>query len=52
VAVEAASASGGFIMPNDHVDVVSSRQTNTGLISETIIHNVGGLQPIKSDQLS
>jgi pilus assembly protein CpaB len=40
VAVEAASASGGFIMPNDHVDVVSSRQTNTGLISETIIHNV------------
>lgn len=40
VAVEAASASGGFIMPNDHVDVVSSRQAATGLISETIVHNV------------
>jgi pilus assembly protein CpaB len=40
VAVEAASASGGFIMPNDHVDVISSRQTPTGLVSETIVHNV------------
>lgn len=40
VAVEAASASGGFIMPNDHVDVVSSRQTATGLVSETIVYNV------------
>jgi len=40
VAVEAASASGGFIMPNDHVDIVSSRQTNAGLVSETIIRNV------------
>src|SRR6187399_940260 len=27
VAVEAASASGGFIVPNDHVDVVSTRNT-------------------------
>ena len=40
VAVEAASASGGFIMPNDHVDVVSSRQTESGLVSETIVRNV------------
>lgn len=40
VSVEAASASGGFIMPNDHVDVISSRQTATGLVSETIVHNV------------
>ena len=40
VSVEAASASGGFIMPNDHVDVISSRQTPTGLVSETIVHNV------------
>jgi pilus assembly protein CpaB len=40
VSVEAASASGGFIMPNDHVDVVSSRQSPTGLVSETIVHNV------------
>jgi pilus assembly protein CpaB len=40
ISVEAASASGGFIMPNDHVDVISSRQTATGLVSETIVHNV------------
>lgn len=40
VAVEAASASGGFIMPNDHVDVISSRQSGTGFISETVVSNV------------
>lgn len=40
VAVEAASASGGFIVPNDHVDVVLSRQSPSGLISETIVRNV------------
>lgn len=40
VAVEAASASGGFIMPNDHVDVISSRQSATGLVSETILTNI------------
>lgn len=40
VAVEAASASGGFIVPNDRVDVVSSRASATGLISETIVRNV------------
>lgn len=40
VAVEAASASGGFIVPNDHVDVVLSRNTDTGLVSETILRNV------------
>lgn len=40
VAVEAASASGGFIMPNDHVDIVSTRQTTGGIVSETIVHNV------------
>lgn len=40
VAVEAASASGGFIMPNDRVDIVSTRQTNSGIVSETIVHNV------------
>ncbi|HEY9010722.1 MAG TPA: Flp pilus assembly protein CpaB [Devosia sp.] len=40
VAVEAASASGGFIMPNDHVDVISSRQSATGLVSETILSNI------------
>jgi pilus assembly protein CpaB len=40
VAVEAASASGGFIVPNDHVDVVLTRQSPSGLISETIVRNV------------
>jgi len=40
VAVEAASASGGFIVPNDRVDVVLTRQTPTGLVSETIVRNV------------
>jgi len=40
VAVEAASASGGFIVPNDHVDVVLTRQTASGLMSETIARNV------------
>lgn len=40
VAVDAASASGGFIMPNDHVDVISSRQSPTGLVSEIILSNI------------
>ena len=40
VAVEAASASGGFIVPNDHVDVVLTRQSPSGLMSETIVRNV------------
>lgn len=40
VAVEAASASGGFIIPNDRVDIVLTRQSPSGLISETIVRNV------------
>jgi pilus assembly protein CpaB len=40
VAVDAAAASGGFIVPNDHVDVVLTRQTSSGLMSETIVRNV------------
>lgn len=40
VSVAAASASGGFIMPNDRVDVVSTRNTRSGVVSETIVHNV------------
>ncbi|HEY0919929.1 Flp pilus assembly protein CpaB [Devosia sp.] len=40
IAVTAASASGGFIVPNDHVDVVLTRPGNVGQISETILHNV------------
>ena len=40
IAVTADSASGGFIVPNDHVDVVLTRQSQTGQVSETILHNV------------
>jgi len=43
VAVDAESASGGFVTPNDHVDVVLTRSTTTGgpvPRSETIVHNV------------
>jgi len=40
IAVSADSASGGFIVPNDHVDVVLTRATDAGEISETILHNV------------
>lgn len=44
IAVSAESASGGFIVPNDHVDVVLTRAGAGagagGEISETILHNV------------
>jgi pilus assembly protein CpaB len=40
VSVAAASASGGFIVPNDRVDVVSTRTSDTGQVSQTILRNV------------
>lgn len=40
VSVAAESASGGFISPNDHVDVVMTRESDQGRFSETILHNV------------
>jgi pilus assembly protein CpaB len=40
VSVAAESASGGFIVPNDHVDVVLTRTSGTGQIADTILHNV------------
>lgn len=40
IAVTADSASGGFIVPNDHVDVVLTRPGETGQVSETILQNV------------
>ena len=40
VSVTADSASGGFIVPNDHVDVVLAHATSAGPISQTILHNV------------
>jgi pilus assembly protein CpaB len=40
VSVAAESASGGFIVPNDHVDVVLTRSVSAGQIADTILHNV------------
>ncbi len=40
VAVTADSASGGFILPNDRVDVVLTRVGGAGQISDTILRNV------------
>jgi pilus assembly protein CpaB len=40
ISVLADSASGGFIVPNDHVDVVLTRGTAAGQLSETILSNV------------
>lgn len=39
--IRADSASGGFVVPNDRVDVVLTRQTPAGdQVSQTILHNV------------
>lgn len=40
VPVAAASAAGGFILPNDHVDVVLTRGPDGAQFSETILSNV------------
>jgi len=40
IMVSADSASGGFIVPNDHVDVILSRSAEEGQMSETIVSNV------------
>lgn len=40
VSVNAESASGGFIVPLDRVDVVLTRSTPRGTLSETILRNV------------
>lgn len=40
VSVPADAASGGFIVPNDHVDVLLTRSTDNGQQSETIVSNV------------
>ncbi|MEP7239710.1 MAG: Flp pilus assembly protein CpaB [Devosia sp.] len=40
IPVNAESSSGGFIQPNDHVDVVLSRQTDFGQSSEIVLSNV------------
>lgn len=40
VSIAAESASGGFIVPNDHVDVLVTHDTGAGQVSDTILHNV------------
>jgi len=40
IAVSANSGAGGFIVPNDRVDVVLTRGTESGQTSETILQNV------------
>lgn len=40
VLVAAESAAGGFIVPDDRVDVVLTRATSAGQTSDTIVHNV------------
>lgn len=40
VQVSAEAASGGFVAPNDHVDVVLTRQSEGSQMSETILTNV------------
>lgn len=40
VAVDAGSASGGFIVPDDHVDVVLTRPVDGAQVSRTIVSNV------------
>lgn len=40
ISVSADSASGGFIVPNDHVDVILTRSGDQGQVSETLLHNV------------
>lgn len=40
VQVDAGAAAGGYIMPNDRVDIVLSRASNNGTVSETILSNI------------
>src|SRR5690606_34557635 len=40
VVVAAESASGGFIVPGDHVDVILTRTAERGQVSDTILHGV------------
>jgi pilus assembly protein CpaB len=40
VSIEPESASGGFVVPDDHVDVVLTRTSDGAQVSETILENV------------
>jgi len=40
VSVEAETSAGGFILPGDKVDLILTRKSDTGVLSETILENV------------
>lgn len=40
VPVDASSSAGGYIVPNDHVDVLLSRASDQGQVSELVLSNV------------
>jgi pilus assembly protein CpaB len=40
VGVEAETTAGGFILPGDKVDVILTRKSDTGALSETILENI------------
>ena len=40
VPVDASSSAGGYIVPNDHVDVLLSHATDQGQVSEVVLSNV------------
>jgi pilus assembly protein CpaB len=40
VSVEAETTAGGFILPGDKVDLILTRRSDTGAVSETILENV------------
>ena len=40
VSVDAETAAGGFILPGDKVDLILTRKSDTGAISDTILENV------------
>ncbi|GAB4514378.1 MAG: Flp pilus assembly protein CpaB [Roseibium sp.] len=40
VSVEAETSAGGFILPGDKVDLILTRKSDTGALSETILENI------------
>ena len=40
VGVEAETTAGGFILPGDKVDLILTRESDTGAVSETILENI------------
>lgn len=40
IAVKATTSAGGFVLPNDHVDIILNRRVNKVLTTETILQNI------------